>query len=277
MLARKNIAEEREGQGYDAQEPEMGKVLIVSNNPHERLLLKTLLEDSGFEAVAVGERMEPNSLAGFRASLVLIDISTRRVNTRQTMLLLRSRFTDTPIVGMVQLDHVLTVQEVAFFQTDDLVFKPFRPEELAIRILLLVERNRNVTVEHHNHLLVEHRRRERRRGLTHTSVNNSKRLKPVFRVDSWSRQIFLHEQPCQLSPKEYEFFCMLASYPGRVFADEEIIRRLWPLNRRATGSDVEQLIHRLRKKLKEDPSRPRWILTVKGFGYKLDEPEGVAA
>jgi DNA-binding winged helix-turn-helix (wHTH) protein len=55
-----------------------------------------------------------------------------------------------------------------------------------------------------------------------------------------------------------------------VLMAEEIIQHLWPGNNRATKSDLYQYMHLLRKKIEKDPDNPQWILTVKGFGYRLD-------
>ena len=72
-----------------------------------------------------------------------------------------------------------------------------------------------------------------------------------------------------LSPKEYDLFKLLATDPGRVFSNQEIIDHLWPAPSRADSNDVKQYIHLLRNKIEEKPTHPRWIKTVKGFGYKL--------
>lgn len=51
---------------------------------------------------------------------------------------------------------------------------------------------------------------------------------------------------------------------------DEIINHVWPENNRVTKSDLYQYMHLLRKKVEIDPNNPQWILTVKGFGYKLN-------
>jgi len=76
-----------------------------------------------------------------------------------------------------------------------------------------------------------------------------------------------------LTRKEFELFELLAKDIDRVFMTDEIINHLWPDNNRATKSDLYQYMHLLRKKIENDPNNPQWILTVKGFGYKLNMAE----
>ncbi|MFU8790180.1 MAG: winged helix-turn-helix domain-containing protein [Methylobacter sp.] len=77
-------------------------------------------------------------------------------------------------------------------------------------------------------------------------------------------------EPLHLTRKEFDLFELLANDPDRVFLTDEIVHHLWPKNNRATKSDLYQYMHLLRKKIESDANRPQWLLTVKGFGYKLN-------
>ena len=88
-------------------------------------------------------------------------------------------------------------------------------------------------------------------------------------IDDRSKVVRLQGKVIGLSPKEYELLRLLTSEPGRVFSCKEIIARLWSASPRADANDVKQYIHLLRSRLEEDPMHPQWIVTVKGFGYKL--------
>lgn len=98
-----------------------------------------------------------------------------------------------------------------------------------------------------------------------------------FQIDRRNKCVFLNGNKIDLTRKEFELFELLSTDLDRVFAAEEIIRHLWPENSRATKSDLYQYMHLLRKKIENDPNNPHWIMTVKGFGYKLNvgrEKEG---
>lgn len=89
-------------------------------------------------------------------------------------------------------------------------------------------------------------------------------------IDDVSKRVFLNGVEVKLSPKEYELLRLLASEPGRVFSNEEILKNVWAGSRWATAQDVKQYVYFLRKKLEADPENPKFIITVRGFGYKLN-------
>lgn len=91
-----------------------------------------------------------------------------------------------------------------------------------------------------------------------------------FQIDQRSKSVLFNGKSLNLTRKEFELFELLAQDVDRVFMTDEIISHLWPENNRATKSDLYQYMHLLRKKIENDPNNPRWILTVKGFGYKLN-------
>ncbi len=88
-------------------------------------------------------------------------------------------------------------------------------------------------------------------------------------IDDQRKEVRVGDRRVTLSPKEYSLLSLLASAPGRVFSSEEIINALWDHGSFATGQDAQKYIYLLRKKLEADPKRPRVILTVRGFGYRL--------
>jgi DNA-binding response OmpR family regulator len=91
-----------------------------------------------------------------------------------------------------------------------------------------------------------------------------------FQIDRRNRCVFLKGHKVDLTPKEFELVELLLTDVDRIFMTDEIIKHLWPENNRATKSDLYQYMHLLRKKIEKDPNNPQWIMTVKGFGYKLN-------
>lgn len=134
----------------------------------------------------------------------------------------------------------------------------------------------------------QERRRNERRRLERRSIDQDLKIFPSsvnaksvarengyccqvghFRIDSRIKAVFLGHKNLELTRKEFDLFELLASDSDRVFLTEEIIDYLWPENDRATKSDLYQYMHLLRKKIEKDPENPKWIMTIKGFGYKL--------
>jgi DNA-binding response OmpR family regulator len=91
-----------------------------------------------------------------------------------------------------------------------------------------------------------------------------------FKLDRRSKCVFLKGDKVNLTPKEFELFELLLTDVDRVFMTDEIINHLWPESNRATKADLYQYMHLLRKKIENDPNNPQWLITVKGFGYKLN-------
>jgi DNA-binding winged helix-turn-helix (wHTH) protein len=88
-------------------------------------------------------------------------------------------------------------------------------------------------------------------------------------IDDSSKTVQMRSHAVELSPKEFELLRLLASEPGRVFSSQEILARVWTDSHLATAQDVKQYIYFLRQKLEANPQTPQRILTVRGFGYKL--------
>jgi DNA-binding response OmpR family regulator len=91
-----------------------------------------------------------------------------------------------------------------------------------------------------------------------------------FEIDNRNKCVYLKGQKIELTRKEFELFELLATDVDRTFMADEIIDHLWPENNRATKSDLYQYMYLLRKKIEIDTNNPQWIITVKGFGYKLN-------
>ncbi|HLE77718.1 MAG TPA: response regulator transcription factor, partial [bacterium] len=88
-------------------------------------------------------------------------------------------------------------------------------------------------------------------------------------VDDERKEVTVRGKPVALSPREFEILRLLTSRPGKVFSSAEILGAAWPDREGATVEDVKKYIHMLRRKIERDPAKPRIIVTVRGFGYRL--------
>ena len=90
-------------------------------------------------------------------------------------------------------------------------------------------------------------------------------------IDDLRKEVRVDGRTVSLSPKEFQLLKLLASSPGRVFTNREILEELWPPTSvsYATGQDVQKYVYLLRRKVEVDPKRPKLILTARGFGYRL--------
>lgn len=88
-------------------------------------------------------------------------------------------------------------------------------------------------------------------------------------IDYLAKTITVNGVVIESSPKEFQFIDLLAQRPGCVIKTEDILKKVWPENGKATNADVHQYVYILRNKLEENPHKPKLLVTVKGFGYKL--------
>ena len=134
---------------------------------------------------------------------------------------------------------------------DDYITKPFRPSELVSRVRA--------------HL-------RRRRMDAKGAVDEQRKLEfPGLELDLLKRQVFVGGNPVMLTAKEFEVLALLASHPGWVYNREQIMRHLYggDFFGEARAADVH--IQHIRKKIEPDSKNPRYVQTVRGFGYKFAE------
>lgn len=122
-------------------------------------------------------------------------------------------------------------------------------------------------------------RRERRHALTGRRRTDGPRgamqqdteqitIGPL-RICDREKKVVVHGEEKQLTPKEYELLLLFAAHEGRVFSTEELALSLWHDKQVPDVDEVKQYVYLLRKKIEPDPHEPRWIRSVKGFGYQL--------
>jgi two-component system KDP operon response regulator KdpE len=83
------------------------------------------------------------------------------------------------------------------------------------------------------------------------------------------RELSVDGKPVHLSKKEYELLRLLISRPGQIFTHQQILSKVWDPSRENETHYLRVLVGQLRSKLGDDPSNPRFIVTVQGVGYRL--------
>ena len=89
-------------------------------------------------------------------------------------------------------------------------------------------------------------------------------------IDTKYRMVERDGESIELTNYEFEILYLLAQYPGQVFSKEQIYNQVWKEPYYGAEDNVMSLIRRIRKKIEPDPSRPIYILTVWGIGYKFN-------
>ena len=130
---------------------------------------------------------------------------------------------------------------------DDYVVKPFSPSELTARVKAHIATRRRLL------------------GKKREEVLAARDLK----IMPLSRRVFLKAREISLTKREYDVLLFLASHPDRVFSREQLFERVWGEDALGDTATVTVHVNRLREKIETDPSRPEYIETVWGVGYRF--------
>ncbi len=238
----------------------MPKILIVEDDPAVRDVVNHALSREGMSTVAVedGEvalerlrrEVEPFDLVVLDIMLPGMDgISVcREIRTGEA----GSASRDVPLLMLTARDDEINVVVGLEVGADDYMTKPFRPSELVSRVRA--------------HL------RRRRLDLKSATDEQQKLEFAGLELDLPRRQVFVGGKPVALTAKEFEVLELLASHPGWVYSREQIMRHLYGGGEffgEARAADVH--VQHIRKKIEADPKNPRYVQTVRGFGYKFTE------
>lgn len=141
-----------------------------------------------------------------------------------------------------EVDRILGLE----FGADDYVTKPFSPRELVSRVRAILRRTEGTLAER-------------------IRIGD-------LEIDSESRQVTMSGQELHLTTSEYGILLHLARHPGKAFARQAILSALWDENPVGDERAVDVHIHNIRQKIEADHRNPQYLLTVRGFGYRLREP-----
>jgi DNA-binding response OmpR family regulator len=200
------------------------------------------ISDNGEDALRIAETLIPD--------LILLDVSLGGMDGIDVCRSLRSVLcADVPILFLSCKSEDRDIIRGLSEGGDDYITKPFSPSQLVARIKAHIRR-----------------RRTRERNTEDQAVTLSY---PGLEIDFRRLEVRLEGEHVSLSAKEFELLSVLARQPNRVFPLEELYRRVWQSD--SIGDTRTLMVHisNLRKKMEIDPSRPRWVQTVRGFGYRF--------
>ncbi len=227
-----------------------GDILIVDDEPGIIRLIAMYLEREGFQTRSA--RTGSEALAAVRTSvpdLVILDIMLPDIDGWDVCREIRAS-SDVPIVMLTAResddDKIVGLELGA----DDYVTKPFKPRELVARVKAVLRRSRHVPAEFDGRVL----------DFGELTINLDK------------REVRLSGEPVTLRAKEYDLLVELARKPGFVFKREQLLQDVWGYDFFGDSGTIDVHVRRLRAKLQDDSSNPRFIETVWGVGYRLKEP-----
>ena len=234
----------------------MPKVLVVEDEPAVRDVVEHALSREGIGTTGVGDG--ETALEKLRGpdpfDLVILDVMLPGMDGVSVCRELRAGAAgeasrEVPVLMLTARDDETSVVVGLEVGADDYVTKPFRPRELVSRVRA--------------HL------RRRRMGAG-AGAGEQQRLEfPGLGVDLLRRQVVSGGSPAALTAKEFDVLALLASHPGRVYGREQIMRHLWDGDFFGEARAADVHVQHIRKKVEPDAANPRYVLTVRGVGYKF--------
>lgn len=218
-------------------------VLVIEDDPATSDVLKTFFEGKGSHVRVAADGGTGLKLIQERLpDVVLLDLMLPDMDGLNVLDVLDSG--KVPVLAITAKDDVDDLVKGLAEGLDDYITKPFRLREVLARTESTLRRYRSTAVE---------------------PVNLGD-----FKIDDVRKEVTYKGEAIPLTKKEYTLFFHLAQEPGKVYSDQELIRKVWPEGALTTSSDVKRYIHLLRQKVEIDPSKPQFVQTVRGFGYKLE-------
>lgn len=220
------------------------RVLVVDDEQAIRRFLRTSLTANGytmFEAVNGAGALA--AVVNDRPDVIILDLGLPDMEGTEVTARLRE-WTQLPIIILSvrgqEADKIAALDAGA----DDYLTKPFSVGELMARIRVALRRAANPQTE------------------------------PVFstdglQVDLTRRLVTVAGREVQLTPTEYDLLRVLVKHAGRVLTHQQLLRQVWGLGYEAEAQLVRVNISNLRRKLEPNPTRPRYIITEPGVGYRL--------
>lgn len=226
-------------------------VLVVDDEPKIRDVVADYLRKDGYAVLTAGTGAQALELARLhRPDLIVLDMGLPDTDGTDVARALRAHAA-IPIVVLTaragEDDRVAGLRSGA----DDYVVKPFSPRELVARVGAVLRRTAAPTAASY--------------GAGELSV------------DADSREVTVSGMPVELTRTEFDLLGVLAERPGRVLSRAELLARVQGYDFAGYDRTIDAHVKNLRRKLGDDPRRPRWILTTPGVGYKFGVPRDHAS
>jgi DNA-binding response OmpR family regulator len=229
----------------------MPRVLIVEDDDAMRDMVGFALADEGMEveAVADGE----SALKVFSSSgpfdLVILDVMLPGFDGITVCKELTSK-SDVPVIMLTARDDEMSVVVGLEVGADDYITKPFSHRELVSRVRATL----------------------RRRRIDARASSTQRRLEfPGLAIDLARRQVVAQGTPVDLTAAQFDILLLLASHPGWVYGRGQIMETVWGAEFSGDSRAADMQIRNIREKIEPDPKNPRYVLTVRGMGYKFAE------
>jgi DNA-binding response OmpR family regulator len=220
-------------------------VLVVDDEPIVREVVVNYLRREGFRTLEAADGDAARRLVEEGSpTLVVLDVMLPGTDGLELCRWIRAR-SDLPVIMLTargeEADRIVGLELGA----DDYVTKPFSPRELAARVRTVLRRSS-------------------------ADLPRAERLSfDGLEIDARTRDVVRNGEPLRLTAREFDLLFFLANHPRQVFSRDQLMDRVWGYGPALDTGTVTVHVRRLREKIEVDPSRPRFLETVWGVGYRF--------
>ena len=219
------------------------KILIVDDEVELLNLLKMVLTKEGFKNIYTAQNGNDaiDLFKNINPDLAILDVMLPDMEGYDICKIIRK----TSNIPVLFLDRIMGLAIGA----DDYITKPFSPKEVVLRVKIQLKK----------YMMINNNKLNNKEKLT---------IKP-FEVDEEKSEVRKNGHIIELKPKEYKMFLYMLKHKNKIISKERFCDEVWGENFFGFDNTIMVHIRKLREKIEENPSKPKYILTVKGLGYKL--------
>ena len=227
----------------------MSKILIVEDEEAIAELEKDYLELNDFEVT-----IENNGDTGLAAALsedfnlIILDLMLPGIDGFEICKRIREEKNVPILMVSAKKDDIDKIRGLGL-GADDYLTKPFSPSELVARVKA-------------------HMSRYERLVGSHSKENDIIEIRGI-RIDKTARRVFIDGEEKTFTTKEFDLLTFLAENPNHVYTKEEIFREIWDMDSIGDIATVTVHIKKIREKIETDTSKPQYIETIWGVGYRF--------
>ncbi|KRL56906.1 MULTISPECIES: response regulator YycF [Furfurilactobacillus] len=234
----------------------MSKILVVDDEKPISDIIKFNLEKEGYDVVTAADGEEAIAkVDDEQPDLILLDLMLPKIDGLEVARRVRTKYT-TPIIMVTakdsEIDKVLGLELGA----DDYVTKPFSNRELVARVKANLRRQDTVV----------------KNSAAAENESNSIEVGDL-KIDPDAYMVSKRGDDIELTHREFELLYYLAQHIGQVMTREHLLQTVWGYDYFGDVRTVDVTMRRLREKVEDTPSHPAWLVTRRGVGYYLRNPE----
>jgi len=224
-------------------------ILVVDDDPGILKLVTSNLELEGYQVATARDGKTAVELAeNQQPTLVILDIMMPGMDGFQTCQGIRE-FSEVPIIMLTAKGRVEDVIQGLNVGADDYVIKPFSTDELLARVRAVL-----------------------RRARFPEEMPQPPFASGDLSIDFARHQVAINGEEVMLTPTEYRILCLLARNAGRTITQDHLLTEVWGQEYCGDTHILQVAVARLRKKIADDPSSPKYIATRPGIGYTFRKP-----